>query len=365
MPIKAAPMAVSRPSRRARCPPHDGAAEAHPDGILQPIYDPRRQAQFVIIANLLVTSGVKDENKSPMKSLRIYWIFARPFTLIPPMIGIFSGSLLGFGATHAAVHPLRVALAVLAAGVLNAASNGLNQICDLVNDRINKPLRPLPSGQLSLFQAWAFTVITYAAALGMVAAVNRGTFVIYIFAALATVAYSAPPLRLKRRPVGSNLIIALVRGWLLKVAGWAAVATVAHSLEPWYIGFVYFVFLLGATTTKDFADIEGDRAAGCITLPVKYGAVWSARAISPAFLVPWLLWPLGLGLHVLSGSPVAILALSVVMLAWGGYVVYLINKDPYRLVSEGENHPSWHHMYWMMMAGHLGLAGAYLIRLAQ
>jgi 4-hydroxybenzoate polyprenyltransferase len=299
-----------------------------------------------------------------MTSARTYWTFARPFTLVPPMIGIFSGSLLGYGATHAAFHPVRVTLAVLAAGVLNAASNGLNQICDLTNDRINKPHRPLPSGKLALRQAWIFTAATYALALGMVAVVNRETFAIYVLAALATVAYSAPPVRLKRHPIGSNLIIALVRGWLLKVAGWAAVSTVLHSIEPWYIGSIYFVFLLGATTTKDFADIEGDRAAGCITLPVKYGATWSARAISPSFLAPWLLLPLGLRLHILSGDPAAILALSAIMLTWGGYVVYLINKDPHRLVTEGENHPSWHHMYWMMMVGHLGLAGAYLIRLA-
>ncbi len=196
----------------------------------------------------------------------------------------------------------------------------------------------------------------------MVAAVNRQTFAIYVIAALATVAYSAPPIRLKRHPVGSNVIIALIRGCLLKVAGWAAVATVLTSIEPWYIGSIYLVFLLGATTTKDFADIEGDRAAGCITLPVKYGATWSARAITPSFILPWLMLPLGLALHILSGDRTAILALSVVMLTWGAYVAYLINKDPHRLVTEGENHPSWHHMYWMMMVGHLGLAGAYLIR---
>lgn len=297
-----------------------------------------------------------------MSSLRTYWTFARPFTLVPPMTGIFSGALLAYGATHASFHPVRVTLAVLAAGVLNAASNALNQICDLTNDRINKPHRALPSGKLTLRKAWIFTVVTYALALGMAAAVNPETFAIYVFAALATVAYSAPPIRLKRHPLGSNLIIALVRGWLLKVAGWAAVATVVHSIEPWYIGFIYFVFLLGATTTKDFADIEGDRAAGCITLPVKYGAAWSARAITPSFIVPWLLMPLGVALHILSGDPLAIEALSVVMVAWGGYVAYLINKDPHRLVTEGENHPAWRHMYWMMMVGHLGLAGAYLIR---
>ncbi len=278
------------------------------------------------------------------------------------MTGIFSGALLGYGATRASFNVLHVGLAVLAAGVLNAASNGLNQICDLTNDRINKPHRPLPSGALTLRQAWVFSAAAYVLALAMVWVVNLQTFVIYVIAAISTFAYSAPPVRLKRHPIGSNLIIALIRGCLLKVAGWAAVATVLSSIEPWYIGSIYLVFLLGATTTKDFADIEGDRAAGCITLPVKFGATWSARAITPSFILPWLMLPLGLALHVLSGNPAAILVLSVIMLVWGGYVAYLINKDPHRLVTEGENHPSWHHMYMMMMVGHLGLAGAYLIR---
>ena len=147
-----------------------------------------------------------------MVLLKLYWTFARPFTLVPPMVGIFSGSLIGYGASRAPFRVMHVALAVVAAGVLNAASNGLNQICDLRNDRINKPHRPLPSGKMTPREAWAFVVLTYAGALGMVAAVNGETLVIYVIAALATVAYSVPPLRLKRHPVGSNLIIALIRG---------------------------------------------------------------------------------------------------------------------------------------------------------
>jgi 4-hydroxybenzoate polyprenyltransferase len=311
---------------------------------------------------LLVTPASKSDNSLGMASLKLYWTLARPFTLVPPMVGILSGSLIGYGASHAPFRVTHVALAVLAAGVLNAASNGLNQICDLENDRVNKPHRPLPSGGMTQREAWTFVAVTYAGALAMVAAVNGETFVIYVIAALATVAYSAPPLRWKRHPVGSNLVIALIRGELLKVAGWAAVSSVLVSMEPWYIGFIYFVFLLGATTTKDFADVEGDRAAGCITLPIRYGAAWSARAISPSFIVPWLLMPAGVYFRILSGSRSAILGLSAVMLAWGIYVIYLMNDDPGRLVIEGENHPAWHHMYWMMMVGHLGLAGAYLVK---
>lgn len=281
------------------------------------------------------------------------------------MVGIFCGAVIGFSAEHPAVGPTPVVLAVAAAAVLNAASNGLNQIFDLENDRINKPHRPLPSGYISNTSAWAFTVAAYAVALTLAALVNAETFVIYLVAAVATVIYSAPPLRLKRRTWSSNFVIALVRGELLKVAGWAAVATVLGSWEPWYIGFIYFLFLLGATTTKDFADVEGDRAAGCATLPVRFGVARSARLISPAFVVPWLVMALGVFLHVLSGNAAAILALSAVLAAWGAYVVVLINRDPYRLVQERENHPAWRQMYWMMMAGHLGLAGAYALLLVR
>jgi 4-hydroxybenzoate polyprenyltransferase len=297
-----------------------------------------------------------------MSKLATYWRFSRPFTLVPPMVGIFSGSLIGFGATRVRFPAVHVALAVLAAAVLNAASNGLNQIYDLENDRINKPSRPLPSGEFTLGRAWIFVIAAYTLALALVVPVNSETFAIYLIAATVTVLYSAPPARLKRHPIGSNLTIALIRGELLKVAGWAAVATVLRSFEPWYIGFIYFVFLLGATTTKDFADIEGDRAAGCITLPVRYGAARAARAISPSFIVPWLILAAGARLRVLTGNCPAILALSAVLLVWGAYVIYLMNQHPERLVSEGENHPSWRHMYWMMMVGHLGVAAAYLLR---
>jgi 4-hydroxybenzoate polyprenyltransferase len=295
--------------------------------------------------------------------LRLYWEFSRPFTLLPPTVGIFSGALIGYAATRAPLPILPVSLAIAAAAILNAASNGLNQIYDLPNDRINKPHRPLPSKRMTLRQAWRFVLVAYAVALIMTAEVNVQTFFIYLFAALATVAYSAPPLRLKRRPWASNFTIALIRGELLKVAGWAAVATVLDSWEPWYIGLIYFLFLMGATTTKDFADLEGDRIAGCVTLPLKYGIEKSARLIAPAFLAPWLVMALGVWLKVLSGNARAILALSVVMLIWGAYVNILLNSDPRSLAREGENHPSWRHMYWMMMVGHLGLAGAYLLDL--
>ena len=84
------------------------------------------------------------------------------------------------------------------------------------------------------------------------------------------------------------MTIAIPRGCLLKVAGWTLVAS-AFSAEPWAIGSIFGLFLLGATSTKDFSDAEGDRAGGCVTLPVKYGNRSAVAIISPFFVLPWLL----------------------------------------------------------------------------
>ena len=50
-----------------------------------------------------------------MKKIRIFWNFSRPFTLIPPVVGIVSGALVGIGATRVEVRWRSVLLAALAA----------------------------------------------------------------------------------------------------------------------------------------------------------------------------------------------------------------------------------------------------------
>jgi hypothetical protein len=72
---------------------------------------------------------------------------------------------------------------------------------------------------------------------------------------------------------------------LLKVAGWAMVAHIWHT-EPWYIGAVFGLFLIGAASTKDFADIEGDAAGGCRPLPIVHGVERAAWMISPPLRPP-------------------------------------------------------------------------------
>jgi geranylgeranylglycerol-phosphate geranylgeranyltransferase len=293
--------------------------------------------------------------------------FSRPFTLVAPALGFASGAATAAGA--APPEPFTAALltspaiGLTMAAVLNAASNALNQIYDQEIDRINKPRRPLPSGRLTLAEAWVFTIVSYVVALVLAWMVAPGgrheCFWIVLVATLITVLYSVPPFRTKRLGIWANVTIAIPRGVLLKVAGWSAVKTV-FGLEPWFIGAIFGLFLLGASTTKDFADMEGDARGGCRTLPIIYGVRRAAWMISPSFIVPFLMIAAGASAGILTGNSVLLQLLSVVMTAYGAYVCYLMLRRPEDLAIE-ENHVSWAHMYRMMFVAQVGFALAYLL----
>ena len=292
--------------------------------------------------------------------------FSRPFTLVAPALGFASGAVTAAGATPREAWSTELLLypvcGLVMAAVLNAASNALNQIYDLEIDRVNKPKRPLPSGRLSLSDAWGFTITAYAAALILAWMVAPGgrheCFWIVLLATAITVLYSVPPFRTKRLGIWANLTIAIPRGVLLKVAGWSAVKTIGGA-EPWFIGAIFGLFLLGASTTKDFADMEGDARGGCRTLPIIYGVRRAAWMISPSFVVPFLLIAVGTSMRILTGNPVLLYALSTVMTFYGTYVCYLMLRRPEELAIE-ENHVSWAHMYRMMFVAQIGFALAYV-----
>jgi len=325
--------------------------------------------------------------------MKRYVDLARPFTLLPPLFGIISGAVCAWGSIH---NPdpsraitwsvvLTVALGSLCASFMNAASNALNQITDLEIDRINKPKRPIVTGEISVRDAWIFTWGFYALALvptWLVVVYPYNTFSQKLFAPLShhqcifiylaglvfTFIYSSPEMgRTKARGMWANWTIAIPRGCLLKVAGWSMVASVFYT-EPWFIGSIFMLFLIGAASTKDFSDIEGDRAGGCQTLPILHGVKKAAWIIAPFFMLPWLLIPVGVyvrdpfgpGNHpILTGNGTLLNLLAAILFVWGGYTFWLLVRNPDDL-ARVENHPSWKHMYMMMMAAQIGFALAYV-----
>ena len=240
------------------------------------------------------------------------------------------------------------------AACLNAASNIINQYFDSrLIESTNQPdhcLDEFPLGTL-VFAGFIFTLIT--------AWLVNWQFSDRRFTALVTYAYSGPPFRTKRHWFWANFTIAIPRGCLLVVAGWTAVRDI-RDMEPWIIGLVYGLFILGAASTKDYADIEGDRRGGCITLPIRFGVETSAKIITPFFIIPFVILLIAALLGVFEANSVIMASLAVILMLWGGYVGYLILRKPAELATEA-NHVSWKHMYLIMVLGQLGIAGAYLL----
>lgn len=325
---------------------------------------------------------------------RAVWQLARPFTCLPPALGVLSSAAVAVGAYRrtrgadysigdvlaelnawASRHAMdetrtvgaSVTLGVLAAIALNVYSNALNQLCDLEIDKRAKPERPLVRGALSKGAALATALAGLIA--GLVWAMGArlpqfGPEFLYcaLGAAVLTTAYSLPPVRTKRWGLAANLTVASARGLLLKVAGWTCVLPAFHPFdpEPWLIGGVFFVFTLGAVTTKDFSDAAHDEACGVRSLPVAWGFTRAAYFTAVCLSVPWLALPVMGTLGWLHAPFVSLSVLGAVLFLIGAFTGWLLVRDPQRLGNE-RNHPAWTMMYVLMMCAQAGLALVYLL----
>lgn len=284
------------------------------------------------------------------------------------MLGMLTGALAALGSQGRsaldgnAVVMILVGMAM--AATLNAASNVLNQVCDLEQDLINKPHRPIPSGEMSMTFAKWYAAVLYLLANTLAYFIDCGAgkecFYIVLFTSFLTYAYSGSPFRWRRFGWRANFTVALPRGMLLKVAGWSTVAPVFSDIEPWFLGAIFFVFLLGATTTKDYADVTGDEAAGVRNLPIRLGIEGALKATAPFFVLPWLLLAISPWLPgpPLSASPMGLVILGLSCAVYGAFIVHVLFRDP-KAIARQENHPAWGHMYKLMMLAQVGSALVY------
>lgn len=312
-----------------------------------------------------------DKTEYLPKKIRGFIDLIRPFTLLAPMIGGISAGLIGLsriapiGTGVVMDHITELVWGVSTLIIVNAASNSLNAAYDADIDKINKPYRPVPAGIVSKDEARSLAWFLYLVTIWRAATAFKLTFsFLVLMIMLITMAYSMPPLRLKKRFWWSNVSIGWARGMLGFVAAWSIFDDplaphdgLFFNPEPWTIGGIMFIFLIGATTTKDFTDIEGDKKFGMNTLPVVYGPRKAAWISSPFFVVPFILIPIAIYFGVL--KPQTILLTAFVL--WGFYVIYLLKNAKFELDPHLENSPVWRHMYLMLLSLQLGFMFVYTV----
>lgn len=284
----------------------------------------------------------------------------RPFTLLAPAVGVVCGARVAQAATGTPIDDRLLGLAVVSALCATAASNAWNQAFDVELDRVNKPDRPLPTGAATLRGATALGHVLALLGLACAFPVSAWFFACVTVGTVATWIYSAPPMRTKRLPWGALLTIAIPRGGLVPVAGWSVVALPTRS-DPWALGVVGALYVFGATVTKDFADVKGDRAYGCNTLPVLLGVERAARFVAPSLVAPFLLYPLLAEAGWIQGPVPPWAVLGAILTTVGAFAAWLLLRDPRGFAARGGNHVAWILMYVLLLASHVGSAIVYAL----
>lgn len=158
----------------------------------------------------------------------------------------------------------KILLAAFSGTFTAMAGNVINDIYDIGVDRINRPERPLPSGQITQRNAFLFYVILVMTAFILSSMINIAAFVLVLFAANLLFLYSY---KLKSIPLVGNIAVALLTG-LAFIYGGIAVSNPVAAFIP---ALFAFIINLIREIVKDIEDVEGDIRFGIKTLPSKYG----------------------------------------------------------------------------------------------
>jgi len=195
------------------------------------------------------------------------------------MVGVWIGAYLTwFGPSF--YGPTVVSIAAFLAC---AAGNALNDLVDVETDRINHPHRVLVRNRLSHRFVRNLVVVLNIGALAIGAAVSWAVLAVGAVTVGLLVAYN---LKLKRLTGAGNAAVALLAGLTFVTGGLAVDPVLAFRLPgPLIAGAFAFFFHLVREIVKDVQDMEGDRAAGLTTLPLRIGASHSLTIALGLFVV--------------------------------------------------------------------------------
>lgn len=192
-----------------------------------------------------------------------------------------------------------------------------NNLEDQEIDRLVNHTRPLVSGIIPRDDyrklAWAVGLLALIYALP----VSYYTFFTILLAMGLYSIYSMPPLKLKRVPFFSKIIIA-INSLAYAIMGYVFVGGEVFEFPPLVILW-FLLFLTAAMNFIDIKDYEGDKKAGIRTLPVLLGLKNSQRLIGLFFLLAYVAAPFAVGQMIL----------LIPAIAGGAIQYWLVNKNRY------------------------------------
>lgn len=185
-----------------------------------------------------------------------------------------------------------VAILFLVVFLVTGAGNAINDYFDVEIDRINRPDRPIPSGDVSAHRVLVYSSLLFISGIALSLVTTLTCVVIAAANSLLLVGYAA---FLKRTPGAGNIAISYLSASIFLFGG--AYAGLQGLLMVVPVALITFFAMLAREVWKDVEDVEGDLAAGADTLPIRIGVypaictgfLFLAGAVF-ASLFPFLWW---------------------------------------------------------------------------
>ncbi|MEW6413354.1 MAG: geranylgeranylglycerol-phosphate geranylgeranyltransferase [Candidatus Zixiibacteriota bacterium] len=224
------------------------------------------------------------------------------------------------------------AAAGLAAFLICAAGNIINDLLDIEIDRVSHPGRVLVKGTVSTRYALILSICFNVVAIGLALTVSLPLTGLAVIVICLLYLYNY---RLKKIPLAGNVVISLLAGLTFLTGGFAVDYRMALYLPGPLIAAVFAFFMnLVREIIKDVHDVEGDRALGVKTLPQVIG---EQKAIMVALSLFFALVLLTLA-PILSGwfgKWYKIITVYIVDLPILGFLIFLWGDPNRRMLAIG------------------------------
>ncbi len=203
-----------------------------------------------------------------------YLELLRPSNIIILFFGTLLGAFVAVGCV--AFSQIDTYLAGLTTILIGGAGNVINDYFDVEIDRINKPKRPLARGALSRIHAFRYWLILNLIALLLSLFLTPLNLLMALFTILMLYIYSR---YFKRMLFIGNFVISILvsLGFLYGAASTSSVQNV------FYPTIFSFLLNLGREMLKDLEDVEGDKALGATTIPIRFGATATLTLVTLIF----------------------------------------------------------------------------------
>ena len=200
-----------------------------------------------------------------------YIELSRPFTLFPPFLVALCGGIIGAIYSNNIIDIYTLFFASISLSLCQAVGQIDNQITDPEDlDKMNNKHRPIVKGIVSKTKAIILLMVLSLLVFLCGLLTKNIVFIISIISLLIGIwLYDHEPIRLKKRFLLNNLILAITRGFIPFIATTALFSKIDITLFLLSIGISLWVFFW--QTTKDIPDIKGDKEYNIKTIPVMLG----------------------------------------------------------------------------------------------